>query len=158
MREARSRVPAVVQRQHSIVGSVRDLGSDTGRLRGARLPAVTSSAGASLQPRFSSSISPAHISRPGRGWVGWRELRGSAPRAGVRPIPLCYSDVQHNKAKRSGENVAAKGRGEGKGERERRSSRRGEAEWHSWTECSACSSRSSASPLAMSCSRLLLGQ
>lgn len=71
-RDARSRVPAAAQRQPSMVGSVPDLGSDTCPSCEALgwLPAVTSSAGANLQPRFSASISPAHISRPRREWVG----------------------------------------------------------------------------------------
>lgn len=90
MRETRSRVPAVVQRQHSIVGSVPDLGSDTSKLWRARLPAVTSSAGANLQPCFSASIRPAHVSCPRRGWVGglaWAAGKRSLSRRLANPPP-----------------------------------------------------------------------
>lgn len=102
---------------------------DRRKLRSAWLPAVTSNAGASPQSCFSPSISPARISWPGVGGLAGVSCGEALPEPALRQTSSCYSDVQRNKAKRSGESVAARDRGEGKGERERRSSRRREAEW-----------------------------
>lgn len=128
IREARSRVPAAVQRQHSIVGSVRNLGSDTRKLRSARCLLSHPALAQAFSPASPPPSAPLTFPDPGvGGWVG--VSRGEAlPEPAFSQSASCYSDMQHNKAKRSGESVAAKDRGEGKRERERRGSRRREAE------------------------------
>lgn len=127
-REARSRVPAAVQLQPSMVGSVRDLGSDTERAVKRSAACCHIQCWCELQPCFSASISSAHISWPRSGWVGWGGLRESPPWAGEQPIPLllnrraaqqsqgiwgkCNRQRQRERKRR------VKGGGEGGGERQ----------------------------------------
>lgn len=131
MREARSRVPAAVQRQHSIVGSARTWARTRASCQELDCLLSHPALGQTFSPASPPPSVPLTFPDPGVGeWVGVR--RGEAPpEPAFSQSPSCYSDVLHNKAKRSGASVAAKDRGEGKRERERRSSRRREAEWQS---------------------------